>query len=390
MKIRIPKLTAEYFYISFLALFWGRDILFSYARAILLRIPYISYLADYIIPCLMLACILLALPYFAKALLPADLLFTVITATIFMLHLLIFPKNEELLSLAGTFWISVFPLYFVGLGLNTTKHIRTLYIMSLINIWVFAAYYLFIGGSSFEEAHDAYGSYMGRAYVLLPQLMLVIYGFLRKKTPLNIITGILGIVLLLMFGNRGSVLLLLLFLLLYFLFNTAGKKRGYVYVGAASAFGLLAYFYEIISVFFGALFPRLGMSVRIFERIADGTFFESQGRNVILKKLQIAILENPFWGNGLCSDRTISGSYAHNYAYELWTAFGVILGTLILAATIAVILRGWRKSEDQESRGILLLLFCVGFLKLFISSSFLHEGNFFMLLGYCVTRSRSK
>lgn len=383
MKIRASKLTAENFFTFFLILFWGQDILFSYVKAVFMRVPLVNYFAEYIIPFTMLTFLLLSVPYFAKAIFPADILFTAVVVIIVLLDIIIFPENESLMALSGTFFVSVFPLYFIGLRFEPSKHFKIIYVMSIINVWAFATYYLFIGGSPVDGAQAGNESFMGRAYVLLPQLLVTILGFLRKKNLLNTITGIMGIVLLLMCGNRGSVVLMLLFVLLNFLFN-AEKMRVHMYVGAVSLFGVFAYYYEALFALMTQLFIKLGMSVRVFERLTDGSFFESNGRNAIIEKLKVAIWDNPFIGYGLCSDRTITGSYAHNYAYELWTAFGVILGSILLIATIAVIVGAWFKSKDVESRGVLLVLTCVGFLKLFISSSFLLEGLFFMLVGYCV------
>ena len=303
---------------------------------------------------------------------------------IYLLNLILFPENDSLVQIMGTFFVSVFPMYFIGLRCEPFKHIQPLYIMSIINVWAFAAYYLLIGSSSLDGAQGEYESFMGRAYTLLPQLLVVIYGFLRKKDILNIVTMIIGTILLLMCGNRGSVLITSVFLLFYLLFNTSKKRRVSVYVGAISLFGILAYYYNHLIITMTQLFMNLGMSVRVFERLSDGSFFNSDGRDVIIDKLKAAISNNPIIGYGLCSDRTITGSYAHNYAYELWTAFGVIVGSVFLIATIYVIFKSWIETKNVENRSVLLVLICVGFFKLFISSSFLLEGPFFMLLGYCV------
>ena len=358
-------------------------------NAVFQRIPYIKYVADYIFPCLLIACLILAIPYFEKIILARDLCFFGSVVIIYLLNLILFPENDSLAQIMGTFFVSVFPMYFIGLSFEPSKHFRILHIMSIINIWAFAVYNLFINSNRLEGIQGTFGSYMGRAYILLPQLLVVIYSLLRKKSVLNATTGIIGGILLLMCGNRGTIVILLLFIFLNIIFNTNKEKRVYVYAGAFSIFGIMLYFYETLIVFFSQLFLNFGMSVRVFERLYDGTFFESNGRNTIIEKLTTAIWDNPIIGYGLCSDRTIAGVYAHNYAFELWTAFGVIVGTLILAVTICIIVAAWIKSKDTQSKGVLLILICVGFLKLFLSSSFLLEGLFFMLMGYCITQLRN-
>lgn len=388
LQIRIPKLNPERFFGLFLALYWGQNIFFSYIRAAFLRIPYIKYFADYIFPCLMITCLIFSIPYFRKTILARDLCFFGSVVIIFLLNIILFPENESLMSIMLGFFVSVFPMYFIGLRFEPSKHFRILYIMSIINIWFFAVYNLFINSNKLEGIQGTYDSYMGRAYILLPQLLVVICSLLREKNMLNAITAIIGSILLLMCGNRGTVVLLLLFIFLDIIFNTRKEKRVYVYVGSFLIFGILIYFYQALIILLPHLFSSIGMSVRVFERLYDGTFFQSNARNAIIEKLVTAICDNPIIGYGLCSDRTIVGVYAHNYAFELWTAFGVIIGTLILVATIYVIVTAWIKSKDTQCKGVLLVLICVGFLKLFISSSFLLEGLFFMLIGYCITQRR--
>ena len=334
----------------------------------------------------MFICLCFAFPYLIINISKNDILFVCGVLLIYILNILIFPQNEELTKISGTFFLSVFPLYFIGLRFEAAKHWRILYIMSVVNIWAYTSYYLIFGSNSFDAYQGSYTSFMGRAYILLPQLLCAFIGVLNKKNILNIATAIMGFILLLMCGNRGSLVLLLLFIVFYLLFKVDLKKHIYVYVGTISVLGLLLYYYEILLTMIVSTFVKYGLSVRVFERLSAGTFFESSGRNVLIKELISASWDNPIIGYGLCSDRTITGSYAHNYAFELWTAFGIIFGSIVLIATIFVIISAWIKSRDIESKGVLLLLICVGFLKLFISSSFLLEGLFFMLIGYCMNQ----
>ena len=357
-------------------------------KAVLLRIPYIKYVADYVMPVLMIVCLFFAFSYFVRSISWKDIIFAIGVIIVYMVNIVIYPENEELIAIAGSFFFSVFPLYFIGLRLEPSKHFRILYIMSIINIWVFAAYYTIFGNSSFDAYSGTNTSYMGRAYILLPQLLMVLMGMFNKKSILNIVTGLVGFVLLLMCGNRGSVLLLFVFVVISLLFSIKKEKRVYVGIGACAVGGIIAYYYEMLMAMAVMSFEKFGLSIRVFERLSEGTFFDSNGRILILEELASAIWKNPIIGYGLRSDITITGSYAHNYAFELWTAFGVLFGSVILIATIFIMVSAWKKSREGMHKAFLLVLICSGFLKLFISSSFLLEGLFFMLIGYCVTQFR--
>ena len=141
MTIRIPKLTAEHFFKMFFILFWGQDILFSYIRGTFLRIPYIKYIANYIFPVLMVICLVLALPYIAKAITKRDIIFFAIVTGVFVLHIFIFPSNAQgLISIAGSFFALILPMYFIGLRFDVSSHMNIIYVMSIVNIWVFVIY----------------------------------------------------------------------------------------------------------------------------------------------------------------------------------------------------------------------------------------------------------
>lgn len=388
MTIRIPKLTAEHFFKMFLVLFWGQDVLFSYIRGVFLRIPYIKYAANYIIPTLMIICLVFALPYIAKAISKSDIIFFAIVVGVFLIHIFAYPSNtQNLISICGSFFTVVFPLYFIGLRLDKS-HLNAIYIMSLINIWAFVIY-TFISGDGSTGNQAGYMSYMNRAYVLLSQLLVVIGFTFKNVNAFNIITSVVGFIFLLMCGNRGSVIILLTFVLIYVALVTEKKRRIVLCTIIIVATVIVSANFEIIVGFLMIAFSQIGMSTRIFERVLEGTFMVSQGRNAISKTLWSAICKNPVFGYGIASDRLVSGSYAHNYVMELWVSFGLIIGSLVFLATIYLILRAWFVTKDKESKIFLLVLICVSFLKLFISSSFLEEGMFFMLLGFCIAQVRN-
>ena len=383
LTIRIPKFNAEHFFGMFLVLFWGQDILFSYIRAILILIPYIKYTAEYVIPALMFMCLLCALPYFIKVISYKDILFTLAVAIVFCLHILIYPENESTMSIFGTFITAAFPLYFIGLRFDVSKHWRLLYILSIINIWFFIIY-IFSNDNTATSGQAMLSSYMHRAYVLLPQLLVVIVELFKKANPLNVLTVIAGIVILMMCGNRGSVLLLFLFILFCILFISEKKRNIGIYAGIISVFAVAIYYFKSLSDVLMMLFSRFGMSSRVLARLSEGTFFTSSGRDIITKKLWTAILEKPILGYGLTSDRTFVESYAHNFAFELWMSFGLIAGTILLIVIAYIVVKSLVKTKEKTSKAFLFMLICIGLLKLFISSSFLEEGLFFMMLGACV------
>ncbi len=389
LLLRIPKIRSEYFFGMFLVLFWGRDIIFKYAEAFLARIPYIKYVSEYIFPVLMAGCILLCFSYFFKAISFKDIAFWLIVTCVYLLQFMIYPQNNEsLIENAYVFLITVLPLYFIGLRFDAEKHSKILHITSIANIWAFVFYTTFVSGAM-DTLQMIHSGSMHRAYLLLPQL-LVLFGYLFKKpTILNVITATVGFVFLLMCGNRGSVLILMIFIALYMVLLVKKKRRVGVYVGFAAVCAVIAYYFDVIITFLHMFFLKLGMSTRVIETLISGDFFESNGRDMIIQKLMQSISEKPMFGYGIAADRTLSGSYAHNFAVELWVSFGIFIGSFILLLVVYVIVKAWLKSKGTEDKLFLLIMISLGFVKLFISSSYLMEGMLFMLLGVAVGRIRS-
>ena len=201
LSISIPRLKDEHFFSCFLILFWGQDIIFRYARAFFLRIPFVNLIADCFFPCLMLICIIFSFPFIIKHISWKDFFATLMFLILYLSQIIIYPANSEyLLSIFSTLFISVLPLYFIGLCFDTNKHLKLLYSISILNIWLFAVYTIFIGAEISISSQSAYSSSMHRAYILLPQILVVIGYLFKKPNIINLMTAILGFILLMMCG----------------------------------------------------------------------------------------------------------------------------------------------------------------------------------------------
>lgn len=351
----------------------------------MLRIPYIKLVANYYFPVLIAVCLALALPFILSYIKPKDIIFVLIITMVYFFQVVLYPSNREyLLSVSMDFFATVLPLYFIGLCIDERKHFNILYIASIVNVFAFILYISVLS----NEAHSdqlLYSGFMHRAYTLLPQLLVIIGHAMKKPNVFNITTGVVGGIVLATCGNRGSVLLLFAFIIIGLLFLVERKVRKGVYAFICISFAFILFFYQWIIEQLSALIANWGMSPRFLNYIISGGFFESKGRSVITQKLFEMIAENPLAGYGLAADHVATGSYAHNLVIELWTSFGVIIGTLLFIFTAFIITKAWTNNKNAI---ILSVLVCAGFFKLFISNSFLFEGMFFVLLGYCVSLIR--
>jgi len=110
--------------------------------------------------------------------------------------------------------------------------------------------------------------------------------------------------------------------------------------------------------------------------------------------ISVLVLEHVndrFFGYGLFADRYFTrgiwgvhetGTYVHNFAYELWIEFGVVVGSTILLLIIITAIRCiMRKEIPEEYRMLSVVLFCTGVVKLFFSGSWITEPYLYMMLG---------
>lgn len=367
---------------------WTSTILMRYARAVVLRIPIICDFPDVVMTVCFVAAILFALRDFQVT--AKDILFVLVIYLVFILECLTRGQdNTYFEKYYFEFPLKTVLLYLVGSSLSMNERedeiIDHLYILSMITLPVCFAYNMLLG-SPMDEIASKYQGNMDLAYHLLPHCCLIAYYAKKKTNILNVAFTVFGAFYLMLLGTRGAALMMLLCVALTLVLDQNSKKvlaRIVVLCGAVAAF-IVSPLYEAFILWMYKMAQNLGLSVRIFDKLLSVGQMDLSGRDVLAETLIASVKEHPFWGTGLCSDRTMIGVYAHNIALELWVEFGVIIGTIILVALIVICLRGYLRSTSSAEKGLIIVLICSSFLKLFLSGSFMDDRWFFALIGLCV------
>ena len=375
-------------------LIWIQTILLSYIRAIIMRIPIIGSYPDHLIGFVYAILIVMALKEIKIR--KKDFLIMIFVVMLYLLQWLIYQDRTEFLDrYALDFLLGILPLYFIGANLGASEDqretINQMYILSIITI-VASIVYRYFFGTPMDEIASLYEGSMDQAYKLLPHCCLVAFYAIKRTNIINVVLTIIGGIYLLMLGTRGAALLYLILIALLLIMGNRSKWfiARTVAVSGGIALFISSSWYESAILWFYQKAQQFGLSVRIFDKLLSGSASQSSGRDVIREKLFAAIRENPFFGHGLCSDRIIANSYAHNVAIELWVEFGVVIGSILLLACILILLKGYLSSATDEMKGLVLVLIFSCFLKLFLSGSYLDERLLFFLLGLCVANIRRK
>ena len=366
---------------------FGRYIL-NLLVAVALRIPLLRDISSYIPNVIICLSIVLAFPLLTKRLKYVDLLVFICILVIYLLQYIFFPSNSQYLDeYFGKVFFTAIPFYYIGCIIDIKKLDKLFLILSVITLFLYVYHDLFY---TQEIVDDDRGEYkMGIAYGILPTTVYVAWSTLRKFKILPFFALLSSGLLLFSYGTRGPILCLVVFILLFILFFYKGKYK-WLIVGIITALVLYALLnIESLIGIIGEKVSSLGGSTRLLSYVIEDKLADDSGRSDIIRCLQTLLSEgdHPF-GFGLFASWRYTGGYAHRIHWDLWFSFGYFLGTFFMFLIIVPMLKGWRKTKEKTERGFLFVLFCIGFLPLMLSGYFLFYSNFFLFMGYCVSRTR--
>lgn len=244
---------------------------------------------------------------------------------------------------------------------------------------------------------------MNIAYAILPAaLASLVIAYREKKMRYYIYLAMFSIMLLVL-GNRGTILILIVFAIGYTMLHN-GK---FDIKSIITPFILLS----ILLLFTFLVVSNLNMidNLRIFSILSDKSFFQDNIRMKLWTDGIRFAIENPLSIQGAVYDRIfyfmkyayshdigfyidetmISGLYAHNLLVELIVNFGFVFGAIITIFIIYNILKVlWIHRNRVE---FILYVISIGFIQLMYSSSYLTSMWFWFMLGaiYSIIRNES-
>ena len=386
-KLQIKR---RFFFEILIWMIWTQTILMQYVRAAVMRIPVMGSYPDAVMTTLYIIVLALALPEFRLS--PKDILFVLGFSAVFVLECL-FQENPYLDAYFPKFLITTLPLYFVGVALseyeNEDNVIYHLYILSVVTI-IINFIYKVVFGTPMDAIVSQYQGDMDLAYNLLPHCCLVAFYARRKPNWYNVTLSVFGVIYLLMLGTRGAALIVLINIAWNLVTGRNSKKviaRILVLFAAVITFVSSSLFDSAV-LWLYMMAQKVGLSIRILDKILGGSQGGTSGRDLLTEKLMASVKEHFLFGTGLCSDRMLVGTYAHNILVELWVDFGVIIGTVLLAWMAYTFIQSLCKGSNTEEKGLIVTLICASFMKLFLSSTYMDTAFLFLLIGLCVGTNR--
>ena len=367
---------------------WASKLL-DVARGVINRLPVLCDYTDQIEVALVAIPTLLALPILLTKYTIRDYTFYIICVLVYLANFFIYPNNVDSLAENALFCIfAVFPCYFIGRVLDIEKFFTIFVILAGICIvWdVFYFVYFVQSTKSLKEMQSVLlEDNMGAAYLLLPHVIFMIWATMKKFSVVNAMLSIIGTVAILSYGSRGPLACIGVFTIVYFFLLMKFKYSVYIKAGIITLVVIAFSFTQQFALFFKILFTDLNLSTRIIDRVLTGGLANDSGRSWIQDKLY-GLLDNSesFFGLGLFGSQRYGIIYSHNFFCDVFITFGYITGALLLLLLLAVYIGGFITCKTEYEKGFILLLTASTLVKLFLSSTFLFEPLFFLLIGFCI------
>lgn len=385
----VIKLSSNSFFVLFVLMVWGRQIIGETARAVFMRIPILQINDGHTAIILIYTVVLLfSLEYIIKNLQLSDLVIAILILTIYFLSVLMFPENAELvLQNALEFMTIVFPMYFLGKLINIDCVFNKLCIVSAASLIVSVVLSILWTTDAYEVSGN-----MSLAYNILPHLCLMLVYSIKKINIVKLIILIISIITFILQGNRGAIVCFAIFCVLYIIFNLELKKKTAILISCSIIFAIFIINISYVDAlsWLADISEDLGLSTRVINNILNGDFFKSSSRDAIYEQLWNAIMKSPVFGHGIFGDRILVGTYSHNFVIELLVEFGFVGGIPIIISVFYTVLSGIFRAKGHDTKAFMLLLSCSVIGYLMFSGSYLSHGLFFLLMGLSVRINRYK
>lgn len=369
--------SAEGLTVLLVGLLWAREPVLLFADIVLSRFGWIG---SSLIPISITILVIVTFPLILRRAGIQGIVMYIYILILFYVTYLLYPSNTIILEDYEEQFLMAAPYIIVGLCVDFEKMEHWLYFLSVISIVVIIVQ---IRIFATEQLAEGFNEMMVTSYRMLPHTLMVLYYTFKEKTLLRIIISIVAVVSIVSFGSRGPLMCVIAFLLLYLIIVAPFryKNRVRIIMGAVLIFAF--YFSNDILELIQPIIKSAGMSTRIIDYAIGNQLFDDSGRGDIHKQLFAMLNEKPIFGYGLAGDRTMTGMYAHQILYELLFSFGYFIGGVLFLIIVCVIYSAIKHTASIGELMFVLILFCCGFLSLFMSGTFITSQSFYMLLGYC-------
>lgn len=307
---------------------------------------------------------------------------------IFIINYLIFPENHEYLKgITLSFFFMCLPSFIYSMSIRDWKTLKQIMRKASFIVFILGTILgvLIFSGTVSAGEYSMSLSY----YMLLPAIIYldILFDKLSLKPLLFVLVSVFVILAL---GSRGAVLCVVVYIILKLLKSNHKQtyKRLYFYLSFFTLFIFTLIFRESILIYLDRILESLGIKSRSIRLFLKGDLNLS-GRDDIYQNVLQETTNNPLLGIGIGGDRRVNGGgYVHNIFLEIIANFGIILGGALAIILLFMILKGLLL-KDNEKYNIIIIWLNIAFVNLMLSSSYLIDMKFWILLGLLIQLFKS-
>ena len=307
----------------------------------------------------------------------------IVYAIILLFNYLLFPDSHTFIESSNAYTLTPISILtmIIMIGIKDFGCFQKV-LLYLSRICPFIGLLYVYGSKNFVviDADYAYSMSFGYSF-LLPALYL----FYQEKL-IDKVLSLLLFVLIVVDGSRGPVVVTGLFYLYEILFSSNKYNRlGTIFIFLVISATSLFYVSQL----------NIMDSSRTVMLIRNGEFVShDSGREEILYLPAMREIEkSPIVGHGIGSDRKLIGFYVHNIFLEVFLHYGLFGGGILFFLFFFFCIKSFFNKQIvnlQGGRNVFIMIFMFGFLPLLVSSSYLLDFGFAVLIGYIVRCQKVK
>lgn len=324
--------------------------------------------------------------FFKSSRMTSSLLFITISTCLLVaiISWMLFPHNQSyLIPVIVRLILAALPAFVFAYSVNDTVLFQA--IMRKISYLI---YFLAMAQTIVMFYDNPFvGNYsMALSYSLMLPALIALDDLFVKVTLKSSFVFVTSLMAILVFGSRGVLLSIAAFYLIYVVIRlvSASRNRFTELIMLVIPFLVLFLRKNIIRVIM-VLLPEKGQVSRTLNLFLKDNISLSGRDNIYLGLLE-KIRENPIMGIGIAGDRYLFGEpglYAHNIFLEIVADFGMIVGTVLIILLVYIAIKTVFVNSTISNR-LYLIWFCIGFVSLLVSSSYLESFRFWTFLGFSV------
>lgn len=241
-------------------------------------------------------------------------------------------------------------------------------------------------------------SNMSWSYGVLTAICFLSIYFFKDKKKWPFVFAVIGVVGILIYGSRGTLIGLIFGILLLSLFYSQKRMtfRNYLVLFALCGgivFGLSDFGLSMIS----DILMSHGLNSRFIDSIKNFATFEElfNGRSRIWETAISLIKTGPFYGYGVYGERNaiynigMKWGYSHNIFLEILVDFGWLFGSISIVVLFFYLVLFFKSSKDKYEKLLVIIFLTIGFELVLSNSIWLHSG-LWVLMGLIVNHFKCK